>query len=349
MKRIFNALFVVVFVCFSSLANAAENLPNIVILATGGTIAGSAAANTQTTGYKAGALGVETLIQAVPELKTLANISGEQVASIGSENMTSDVLLKLSKRVNELLARSDVDGVVITHGTDTLDESPYFLNLTVKSDKPVVFAAAMRPATAISADGPMNLYGAVKVAADKNSCGRGVLVVLNDRIGSARFISKTNASTLDTFKAPEEGYLGVIIGDKVYYQTRLDKIHTTRSVFDVTNVDKLPAVDIIYGYQDDPEYMYDASIKHGVKGIVYAGMGAGSVSKRGDAGIRKAESKGIVVVRSSRTGSGIVPPDAGQPGLVADSLSPAKSRILLMLALTKTTNPAVIQDYFHAY
>lgn len=349
MERMLRSLLVVVLVCFSALAGAVEKLPNIVILATGGTIAGSAAANTQTTGYKAGALGVDTLINAVPELKTLANISGEQVANIGSENMTSDVLLKLSKRVNELLARSDVDGVVITHGTDTLDESPYFLQLTVKSDKPVVFAAAMRPATSISADGPMNLYGAVKVAADKNARGRGVMVVLNDRIGSARYISKTNASTLDTFKAVEEGYLGVIIGDHVYFQNRLDKIHTTRSVFDVSTLTSLPRVDIIYGYQDDPEYMYDASIEHGVKGIVYAGMGAGSVSKRSDAGIRKAISKGVVVVRSTRTGSGIVPPDANQPGLVSDSLNPAKARILLMLALTKTQNPDVIQDYFHTY
>lgn len=349
MERMFKSLFVIVVVCFSALVSAAESRPNIVILATGGTIAGSAAANTQTTGYQAGTLGVDTLINAVPELKTLANITGEQVVNIGSENMTSDVLLKLSKKVNALLAREDVDGVVITHGTDTLDESPYFLNLTVKSDKPVVFAAAMRPATSISADGPMNLYGAVKVAADKNARGRGVMVVMNDRIGSARFITKTNASTLDTFKAPEEGYLGVIIGDRIYYQNRLDKIHTTRSVFDVSQLEKLPPVDIIYGYQDDPEYMYDAAITHGVKGIVYAGMGAGSVSKRSNAGIRKAESKGIVVVRSSRTGSGIVPPDAGQPGLVSDSLNPAKSRILLMLALTKTTNPAVIQEYFHTY
>lgn len=349
MKRIVRSLLVVMVVCVSALAGAAEKLPHIVILATGGTIAGSAAANTQTTGYKAGALGVDTLINAVPELKTLATISGEQVANIGSENMTSDVLLTLSHRVSALLARDDVDGVVITHGTDTLDESPYFLQLTVKSDKPVVFVAAMRPATAISADGPMNLYGGVKVAADKNARGRGVMVVLNDRIGSARFISKTNASTLDTFKAPEEGYLGTIVGDRVYFNNRLDKIHTTRSVFDITGVKTLPRVDIIYGYQDDPEYMYDAAIAHGVQGIVYAGMGAGSVSKRSDAGIRKALNKGIVVVRSTRTGSGVVPPDASQPGLVSDSLNPAKSRILLMLALSKTHNADVIQDYFHSY
>jgi len=320
-----------------------------VILATGGTIAGSAASNTQTTGYKAGALGVDTLINAVPELKKIADVNGEQIANIGSENMTSDVILKLSKRVNELLARDDVDGVVITHGTDTLDETPYFLNLTVKSNKPVVFTASMRPATAISADGPMNLLEAVTVAADPDAKGRGVMVVLNDRIGAARFMTKTNATTVDTFKAPEEGYLGIIVGGKPQFETRVDKIHTLRSVFDVRSVKKLPQVVIIYGYQDDPEYVYDAAIAHHADGIVYAGTGAGSVSVRSDAGIKKAEKAGIIVVRASRTGSGVVPPDAEQPGLVADSLNPAKARILLMTALTQTHNPELIQQYFHTY
>ncbi len=349
MNKIRSFFIVVLLVVATPFSWAADQLPHIVILATGGTIAGSAASNTQTTGYKAGALGIETLLSAVPELKAIARVDGEQISNIGSENMTSDVLLKLSNRVNELLARSDVDGVVITHGTDTLDESPYFLNLTVKSEKPVVFTAAMRPATSMSADGPMNLYNAVLVAADKSSWGRGVMVELNDRIGSARFTTKSNASSLDTFKAVEEGYLGTIVGGKIYFETRVDKIHTTRSVFDVTGLKSLPAVDIIFGYQDDPEYMYDAAIQHKVKGIVYAGMGAGSVSKRSDAGIRKAQAKDIVVVRSSRTGSGVVPPDSNQPGLVSNSLNPAKSRILLMLALTKTDNPEIIQQYFNTY
>ncbi|MEE4409223.1 MULTISPECIES: type II asparaginase [unclassified Serratia (in: enterobacteria)] len=349
MFQIIRVAFVLLTLGCANAATAAGELPHIVILATGGTIAGSAASNTQTTGYKAGALGVDTLIAAVPEMQKVARVDGEQIANIGSENMTSEILLKLSKRVNELLARDDVAGVVITHGTDTLDESPYFLNLTVKSNKPVVFTAAMRPATAISADGPMNLLDAVTVAADKQAAGRGVMVVLNDRIGSARFSTKTNATTLDTFKAAEEGYLGVIVGGKPYFETRVDKIHTTRSVFDVRNVSALPKVDIIYGYQDDPEYMYDAAIQHKVDGIVYAGTGAGSVSVRSSAGIKKAEKAGVLVVRASRTGSGVVPEDAGQPGLVSDSLNPAKSRILLMLALTKTHNPQVIQDYFHTY
>ncbi|WPD77155.1 asparaginase [Dickeya fangzhongdai] len=348
MERWFKSLSILVFF-FVFTANAADKLPNIVILATGGTIAGSAATSTQTTGYKAGALGVDTLINAVPDVKKLANVKGEQFANMASENMTGDVVLKLSQRVNALLARDDVDGVVITHGTDTLEESAYFLHLTVKSDKPVVFAAAMRPATAISADGPMNLLEAVRVASDKQSRGRGVLVVLNDRIGSARYITKSNASTLDSFRANEEGYLGVVIGNHIYYQNRIDKLHTNRSVFDVRGLSSLPKVDILYGYQDDPEYLYDAAISHGVKGIVYAGMGAGSVSVRGIAGMRKAQDKGVVVMRSSRTGNGIVPPDEALPGLVADSLNPAHARILLMLALTRTNDPAVIQDYFHTY
>lgn len=203
----FRALLAIALLTMSSPAFSETRLPHIVILATGGTIAGSAASNTQTTGYKAGALGVQTLINAVPEMSKIAHVEGEQVANIGSENMTSDIILQLSKRVNALLARDDVDGVVITHGTDTLDETPYFLNLTVKSNKPVVFTAAMRPATAISADGPMNLLEAVTVAADPDARGRGVMVVLNDRIGAARFVTKTNATSLDTFRAPEEAIL----------------------------------------------------------------------------------------------------------------------------------------------
>lgn len=323
--------------------------PHIMILTTGGTIAGTAEKNTQTSGYKSGELGVQTLINAVPEINTIARVDGQQIANIGSENMTSKIILQLSQQVNALLARDDVDGVVITHGTDTLDETAYFLNLTVKSDKPVVLTGAMRPATAMSADGAMNLLEAVTVAADPNARGRGVMVVLNDRIGSARFVTKTNATTLDTFKAPEQGYLGVMVNGKPHFEMRVEKVHTLRSVFDVRNLRKLPEVAIIYGYQDDPEYLYDAAISHHVDGIIYAGTGAGSVSVRSEAGIRKAEKAGIVVVRASRTGNGVVPVDQGQPGLVAGSLNPAKARILLMTALTRTKDPALIQHYFDTY
>lgn len=269
------------------------SLPHIVILATGGTIAGTAANNTQTAGYKSGELGVQTLINAVPEMNNIARVDGEQVANIGSENMTSDIILKLSQKVNALLARDDVDGVVITHGTDTLDETAYFLNLTVKSDKPVVFTAAMRPASAISADGAMNLLEAVTVAADPNAKGRGVMVVLNDRIGSARFVTKTNATTLDTFKAPEEGYLGSSLMVSHSSKRGWKKFIPCDLFFDVRNIKKLPNVVIIYGYQDDPEYMYDAAIAHHADGIIYAGTGAGSVSVRSDAGIKKRRKPGL--------------------------------------------------------
>lgn len=345
----FTSLLAAALLALTSYTFAATQQPHIVILATGGTIAGSAASNTQTIGYKAGAIGVQALIDAVPEVKSIARVDGEQIANIGSNDMTSDIILALSKRVNALLARDDVDGVVITHGTDTLDETPYFLNLTVKSDKPVVITGAMRPATAISADGPMNLLEAVTVAADPNARGRGVMLVMNDRIGAARFITKTNTTTLDTFKAPEQGYLGVIVGGKPHFETRVEKIHTLRSVFDVRDVNSLPKVVIIYGYQDDPEYMYDAAIAHHADGIIYVGTGGGSTSVRSEAGIKKAEQAGIVVVRASRTGSGVVAPDDNMPGLVADSLNPAKARILLMTALTQTHDRALIQDYFQNY
>lgn len=337
-------LFIVSTVCFGE-----TKLPHIVILATGGTIAGAAPSNTQTTDYKAGELSVQALINAVPELNSIAQIEGEQIANIDSKNMTSDIILALSQRVNQLLAQDDIDGVVITHGTDTLEETAYFLNLTVKSDKPVVFTAAMRPATAISADGPMNLLEAVTVAADPQSQGRGVMVVINDRIASARFISKTNTTTLDAFRATEQGYLGVVVGGTPKFASKIDKIHTKNAIFDVRDITRLPEVVILYGYQDDPVYLYQAVIANKADGIVYAGSGDGSVSDRSLYGINQAIDAGIVVVRSSRTGNGIVSDSLIDPGIASDSLNPVKARILLMTALIQTRDPALLQQYFHTY
>lgn len=340
--------FIFVFVSFQSGVIAAQ-LPHIIVLGTGGTIAGTASSDTQTVGYKPGDLSVDKLVSNLPELKNVAQVTGEQISNIGSENMTSDVLLKLSARANELLARKDVDGIVITHGTDTLDESSYFLNLTINSAKPVVFTASMRPATSVSADGPMNLIEAVKVAADKKAAGRGVLVVLNDKISSARYVTKTNTTSTDTFQSPDAGIVGTVINGKVDFISHNEKINTTKSDFKLNKDTKLPPVVIIYGYQDDPEYFYDAAIKNKAAGIVYVGTGAGSVSDRSKAGIIKAEKAGIVVVRASRTGSGIVPEDPQLPGLVSNSLNPAKARVLLMLALSKSHNEKVIQHYFDTY
>ncbi|QDY85573.1 type II asparaginase [Paenibacillus polymyxa] len=329
-----------------------NHLPNIKILATGGTIAGSSSVNTDTTGYKAGALGVETLINAVPEMKSIANVSGEQVVNVGSPDVNNEILLKLAKRINELLARDDVDGIVITHGTDTLEETAYFLNLVVKSDKPVVVVGSMRPATAISADGPFNLYNAVKVAGASASKGQGVLVLLNDRIGAARYITKTNTTAVDTFKSVEQGYLGAVVGDQVYYYNKSTHKHTTSSVFDISNLTQLPQVDILYEYQNNGRYLYDAAVAAGAKGIVVAGSGNGSLSKTSSEGAEAAGKKGVIIARSTRVGSGVVSPsttDAASNFVSTDSLNPQKARILLMLALTQTHDVNQIQTFFNEY
>ncbi|WP_134703742.1 type II asparaginase [Ammoniphilus sp. YIM 78166] len=327
------------------------DLPNVKILATGGTIAGSAASNTDTTGYKAGALAVDILINAVPEMKAMANITGEQIANTGSPNINNKILLQLGKRVNELLASDDVDGIVITHGTDTLEETAYFLNLVVKSDKPVVVVGAMRPATAISADGPFNLYNAVKIASSKDAKGKGVIMALNDRIGSARYVTKTNTTMTDTFQSAEQGYLGAIAGGKLYFYNEMTRKHTKDTVFDISKIEQLPQVDILYGHQNDGRYLYDAAVAAGAKGIVIAGSGNGSLSENAFTAAKDAMKKGVTVVRSSRVGGGIVTPSSyyGPDLIAADSLNPQKARILLMLALTQTNDPKKIQEYFHQY
>jgi L-asparaginase len=333
---------------------APKKLPNVKILATGGTIAGTAAASTVTVGYTSAVLAVDRLITGVPELKTIANVSGEQIAQVGSENMTSEIWLKLAKRVNQLLASPDVDGIVVTHGTDTLEETSYFLNLVTKSDKPVVICGAMRPATAMSADGPMNIYNSVLLAGSPASRGRGVLVAMNDVINGARDVTKTNTSTMDTFRAPELGFLGYIQDGKPHFYKASTRKHTTGSAFDVMSLDVLPRVDIVYGYANNSRAMIDAAVAAGAKGIVHAGVGNGSVFKELQPAMKDARQKGVVVVRSSRVGNGIVARngevnDDEVGTIVADNLNPQKARVLLMLALTKTNDPKTIEEYYHEY
>ena len=329
------------------------HLVNIKILATGGTIAGFASDASATTGYKSGALSIDVLLNAVPQVKDYANVTGEQFCSIDSKDMTDDLWLKLAARINQLFARGDVDGIVITHGTDTLEETAYFLNLTVHSDKPVVLTGAMRPATAISSDGSMNLLNAVRVAASPASVGKGVLVTLNDEINAAREVTKTNTVTVSTFKSPELGLLGYVnAGTPEFYCTSTRR-HTANSEFDVDALTKLPRVKIIYGHAGDDELFVDAAINAAVDGIVYAGTGNGSVHMNAEKAFERATAKGIVVVRSSRVAGGTVIP-AGQFYIDnyfvdGDNLSPQKARILLQLALTKTTNLSEIQRMFKQY
>jgi L-asparaginase len=331
----------------------AQTKPNIVILATGGTIAGAAATGTQT-GYTSGAVGIDTMVKAVPGIEKLANIKGEQISNVGSQDMSFDIMLKLAKRINELLATPGVDGVVITHGTDTMEETAYFLNLTVKSDKPVVMVGSMRPSTAVSADGPLNLYNGVGVAADPKAKGRGVLVVMNDQIHGAHSLTKTSTTAIQTFMSPLRGLVGVSAYGKNDWYNDPPWKHTSQSQFDISNVTKLPRVDIVFGDVEMSPDLIDASVNAGAKGIVIAGVGNGNMNKASVEAAAKAAKKGVVVVRSSRVATGLVDRNVevndDEMGFVAsDELNPQKSRILLSLALLKDTQPAQIQELFRTY
>ena len=331
----------------------AANLPKVAILATGGTIAGTAASSTQMTGYKAGDLAIQTLIDAVPAVKDIADVTGEQIVKISSNNMMDEILIKLAKRCNELLAKPEIKGIVITHGTDTLEETAYFLNLTVKSKKPVVLVGAMRPATAISADGPVNLLNAVKVAIHPESVGKGVLLAMNDEINGARDVTKTYTTNVATFKSPLVGVLGVIAAGEPKYWHQSTKCNTYQSEFDVSKLTKLPRVDIVYSHVNDDSVMVDAAVKAGAQGIVHAGTGNGSIHDGCDEGLKRAVKAGVTVVRSARVGSGATTKSiqkwTDQGYLESDTLNPQKSRILLQLALTKTKDPAKIQAMFRKY
>lgn len=347
-------LLLIVIVGSSCLSPAQEkNFPNIVILATGGTIAGAAATGTQAA-YTSGAVTIDAMLAAVPGIKDLANIKGEQISNVGSQDMTLNIMLKLANRINALLAQDNVDGVVVTHGTDTMEETAYFLNLVVKSDKPVVLVGSMRPSTAVSADGPLNLFNAVGVAADPNAKGRGVLVVMNDWIHAAHSLTKTSTTAVQTFMSPLRGLVGVsTYGKNDFYNTPQWK-HTTGSEFDVTNVTQLPRVDILYAYADMSPDLIDASVAGGARGIVIAGVGNGNMNKSSLEAAGRAARKGVVVVRSSRVATGTVGRNVevndDELNLVAsDELNPQKARILLMLALLKSRTAIEIQNLFYNY
>ena len=335
------------------LAGAQAKKPGVVILATGGTIAGAAATGTQS-GYTSGAVTIDAMIKAVPGLTELATIKGEQISNVGSQDMSFEIMLKLAKRINELAKSPDVAGIVITHGTDTMEETAFFLNLTVKTDKPVVMVGSMRPSTAVSADGPLNLYNAVGVAVDPNAKGRGVLVLMNDWIHAAHSLTKTSTTAVQTFMSPIRGLVGVAsYGKNDWYSTPVWK-HTTQTEFDIAAVDRLPRVDIIFVGVDMSPDLIESAAANGAKGIVIAGVGNGNMNKVSvDAAARVAK-KGVVVVRSSRVATGLVGRNVelndDELGFIAsDELNPQKSRILLSLALLKTRTPKDLQTLFMTY
>jgi L-asparaginase len=331
----------------------AKKLPNVVILATGGTIAGAGASSTGSA-YTSGQVKIEAMIDAVPNIRALANLKGEQLANVGSQDMNVKVWLDLANRINELLASKDVDGIVITHGTDTQEETAYFLNLTVKSDKPVVLTGSMRPSTALSAEGPLNLYNAVALAANPAAKGYGVMVVMNDEIHAAKDVRKMITTPVQTFQSPQEGLIGtVIFGDMLFFHKPSGR-NTVNSEFSVQGVKELPRVDIVYTCADVSTDLIDLMVKAGAKGIVIAGVGDGNMNAGTLEAAKRATAAGIPVVRASRVPIGAVlikgeVVDADYGTVSSDELNPQKARVLLMLALLKNRSRDDLQRLFIEY
>lgn len=327
-------------------------MSRVHILATGGTIAGAANSAAQSR-YRSGEIDVDQLIDAVPGMRSVATLSAEQIARVGSQDMNDALWLKLAARVNGLFDADEADGVVITHGTDSAEETGYFLHLAVKSARPVVLTGAMRPATALSADGPLNLYNAVAVAADRAARGRGAILVINDDLHSARDVTKSSTTEVQAFISPGPGLLGTASFGRIRYFRRPLRRHTTESGFSADGLKRLPRVDILYAYSNMPTDLIHASALT-ARGIVVAGMGNGNVSAEAADALAQASRAGVIVVRSTRVVSGDVTRnielDDDALGLVAsDQLNPQKSRVLLQLCLAQGMERGAVQEAFYCY
>jgi glutamin-(asparagin-)ase len=327
--------------------------PNVVILATGGTIAGAGASALNSATYAAAKVPVDKLLAGLPELANVANVKGEQVSQIASESFTNDNLMKLGKRISALVKQSDVDGIVVTHGTDTLEETAYFLNLVIRTSKPIVVVGSMRPGTALSADGALNLFNAVSVAASKDAAGKGVLVTMNDELQSGRDVAKIINIKTEAFKS-QWGPLGMVVEGNNYWFRAPVKRHTAQSEFNIDDFEALAPVDIVYGYGNVPRATVDAVGKAPLKALIHAGTGNGSVADRVVPALQEVRAKGIQVVRSSRVPAGFVLRNAEQPDdkydwVVAHDLNPQKARILAAVALTKNLDSKELQRVFWQY
>ena len=353
--RILVSTALLLLVAVNAFAQAAR--PIVYVLSTGGTIAGQGSSSTDLSNYKPGSILGEQLVKAVPQIAQLAEVRVEQIVNVNSSDITIENWLTLARRINAIVRDTPaVAGFVITSGTNTLEETAYFMNLTVRSDKPVVLVGSMRPSTAISADGPLNLLNAIRTAISPDAKGKGTLIVLNDEINAARDTTKTNTLRVETFKSPELGILGYIDEDKVSFYRATTKRHTANSEFDITNTTTLPKVTILYSYIDPDASMIQAAIKGGAKGIVFAGTGNGALSVMEETVLKEVSSMPAAsrpaLVRSSRVGNGrvIATAEYDALGIVpSDTLNPQKARILLMLALSKTSDPKELRRIFSEY
>jgi L-asparaginase len=319
-----------------------NNLPLVAVVATGGTIANT----------PSGRLHAGEVADAIPALKAIARLEVEEYIRVASSALGSEHWLPLARRVNELLSRTEVKGVVVTHGSNTVEETGYFLGLTVKSDKPVVLTAAQRQFTTLSSDSPKNFLQAVRVAASDEARGKGALIVTNDVINAARDVSKNISTRVETYSSRDIGALGFVDDDRITFYRLPLKSHSVNTPFDAQHIQKLPRVDIIYTYAGADGALIEAAVARGAEGIVIAGFPTGSATPVQDDTIREVAGRGIPVVMTNRGGMGRVMDkrrNEGRPLIWGDNLTPVKARILLMLALTATRDPAALQQMFEKY
>jgi L-asparaginase len=332
------------FVAGAGVGVAQEKLPLVKVVATGGTIANT----------PSGRLHAGEVVDAIPALKKVARLEVEEVIRVGSSSITVENWLTLARRINEILSREpEVKGVVVTHGSNTVEETGYFLSLTVKSDKPVVLTAAQRQFTTLSSDSPKNFLQAVRVAANDEARGKGALIVANDVINAARDVTKTISYRVETYTGRDLGALGFVDEDRVSFYRAPLRQHTTAAPFDVTRLQKLPRVDIIYTYAGADGVLIEAAVAQGkAEGLVIAGFPTGSGTPAMDQAVKRAAAKGVPVVMTHRGGMGRVIDTRASEGrslIWGDNLTPQKARILLMLALTTTTDPVALQRIFQTY
>ncbi len=319
-----------------------NKLPLVVVVATGGTIANT----------PSGRLHAGEVADAIPALRSVAQLEVEELIRVASSAVNVEDWLRLAKRINEILAKPEVKGVVVTHGSNTVEETGYFLSLTVKSDKPVVLTAAQRQFTTLSSDSPKNFLQAVRVAASEEAWGKGALVVTNDVINAARDVSKDISTRLETYSSRDIGALGFVDDDQITFYRVPVKQHTRATPFDVLRLQKLPRVDIIYTYAGADGALIEAAVVQGAAGLVIAGFPTGSATPVMDDAIRRVAAKGIAVVMTNRGGMGRVMDKKRsemRPLIWGDNLTPVKARVLLMLALTASRDPAALQQMFEKY
>jgi L-asparaginase len=324
-----------------------------MVLATGGTIAGEAASAVDA-GYRSGAVSIDSLLDAVRGIRSVAALVGEQITQAGSQDADDALWLRLAARIADVFERDEADGIVITHGTDTAEETGYFLHLTVKSPRPIVLTGAMRPATSLSADGPLNLYNAVSVAAHVDARGRGAMLVINDDIHSARDVTKTSTTDVQTFISTGPGLLGTATFGRVRLFRNPGRRHTVSSALSAKHLTALPRVDILYAYAGMPADLIESCISKGARGIVIAGVGNGNMPRAVASALTEVARTGVPVVRSSRVISGEVArnveiDDDACGFIAADQLNPQKARVLLQLCVANGMKNEDVQDAFYSY